>query len=58
MGRKCGYWSKQNTIESAVETVQSAHLIDLNQMQALFPDAKVIGERFMGLTRSLIAVKE
>ena len=57
MMRKCGYWGKQDTVSAAVEQIQSARLIDFRQMQELFPDARIIRERFVGVTKSLIAFK-
>jgi SAM-dependent methyltransferase len=58
MKRKCGFWRKHETITGAVETVQSAKLIDAKQMKELFGDALIVRERFFGLTKSLIAIKE
>ena len=58
MARKCGYWSKATTVSQAVEAVQSAQMIDFRQMQALFEDAQITRERFLGMTKSLIAVRE
>jgi hypothetical protein len=55
MWRKCGYWGKQDSVSAAVETVQSAIMLDGRQMKSLFPDAEVRRERFLGLTKSLIA---
>lgn len=57
MARKCGYWTKQHSVSEAVETVQSARLLDMRQMQALFADAVIIRERFLGITKALIAIK-
>jgi hypothetical protein len=57
MARKCGYWSKAPTVSKAVEAVQSAQMIDYRQMRELFGDARITRERFMGLTKSLIAVR-
>lgn len=57
MARKCGFWPKAATMSEAVATVQSARLIDHAQMCALFEDADVRRERFLGFTKSLIAVK-
>jgi SAM-dependent methyltransferase len=56
MWRKCGFWSKAKTVSDAVATVQSAKMIDFNQMQSLFPDSQIERERFLGFTKSLIAI--
>lgn len=58
MARKCGFWSKAATVGNAVQTVQSAHMIDFRQMRELFGDARIERERFWGLTKSLIAIKD
>ena len=57
MSRKCGFWAKQDTVSGAVKTVQSAKLLDVRQMQALFDDATILRERFCGITKALIAIK-
>ena len=57
MARKCGFWDRQDTVAAATLTVQSAKLLDYRQMQALFPDANIIRERFLGLTKSFLATK-
>lgn len=57
MTRTNGYWPRQDNVSGAVAVVQSAQLVDFRQMQALFPDADVKRERFLGLTKSLIAVR-
>lgn len=33
------------------------HLLDARELQRLFPDGRVVRERFLGLTKSLIAVR-
>ena len=58
MSRNCGFWKRQHTVSGAVQTVQSAHLLDFKQMQTLFEDAVVMREKFFGMTKALIAIKE
>jgi hypothetical protein len=58
MTRKCGFWQRQTTVSGAVRQVQSAKLLDFRQMQELFPQAKILRERFLGITKSFIALKE
>jgi hypothetical protein len=43
--------------EDALETVLWVELLDRTQMRHYFPDSKLRVERFMGLTKSLIAVR-
>lgn len=57
MARRCGYWPKQDTVDGAVLTIQSAKLVDYRQLQALFSEAEIVREKFIGLTKSLIALK-
>lgn len=57
MTRKCGFYRKHDTVAGAVEAIQSARLLDMRQMQALFEDAEVIREKFLGVTKALIAIK-
>jgi hypothetical protein len=45
-------------VSDAVATVQSAKMIDFNQMQSLFPDSQIERERFLGFTKSLIAIRD
>jgi ubiquinone/menaquinone biosynthesis C-methylase UbiE len=47
--------NKKNPYLAEVETI---YPLDKQEMQALFPEATVIQEKFMGLTKSLIAVKQ
>ncbi len=58
MARKCGFWTRAETVDGALRTLQSARLLDARQMGALFPDAFIRRERFFGMTKSLIAVRD
>jgi Methyltransferase domain len=55
---RCGFWEKQLNIDAAMKKIQSAVLLDKLQLQYLFPDAKIIPERFLGVTKSLIAIRQ
>jgi hypothetical protein len=55
MQTKLGYIGKANSVADAMASVQSAVLLDKQQVQALFPDAEVSFERVLGMPKSLIA---
>jgi hypothetical protein len=57
MKRTCGFWQRRPDLGSAVKAIQSASLLDRRQMQFLFPDAEIVSERVLGLTKSLIAIR-
>jgi hypothetical protein len=57
MSRTCGFWEKRPDVGSATKAIQSAVLLDRRQMQFLFPDSKIIAERYFGFTKSIIACR-
>ena len=57
MKRRCGFWQRQPDVGKAVQQVQSASMLDRSQMRFLFPDAAISFEWFMGLPKSMIAVR-
>lgn len=57
MMRKCGFWTKAKTVSQAMLTLQSAKMLDFNQMAELFPDANIKREKFFGLTKALMAIR-
>ncbi len=57
MKRKRGFHARASTFEAALEDVQSVNLLDASGMKALFPDSAIRRERFLGFTKSLIAVR-
>jgi hypothetical protein len=57
MKRRCGFWERQTDLGRAVKAIQSASLLDRRQMQFLFPDSKIVSEKVLGLTKSLIAIR-
>ncbi|MBB4425791.1 hypothetical protein GGD66_004352 [Bradyrhizobium sp. CIR48] len=59
MARKCGpYWSKAATVDEAMKTIQSSSLLDKRMFAALFPDASIISEKILGVTKSLMAARK
>ncbi|MEY9183912.1 hypothetical protein ABIG06_005487 [Bradyrhizobium sp. USDA 326] len=57
LSRTCGFWKQHSDVAQATKAVQSALLLDKRQFQHLFPDAKIISERFFGFVKSLIAIR-
>lgn len=57
MSRKCGFLPKQTDLGRAMNTIQNAVLLDKRQLRYLFPDAEIISERVLGLTKSIIAIR-
>ncbi len=53
-----GFAPAKQTVGAAMERVQSARLLDRGQMTALFPDGAITAERFLGLAKSWIAIRE
>lgn len=57
MKRACGFWERQPDVGQAVKRIQCAVLVDKQQFEYLFPDARIVSERFLGLTKSMIAIR-
>jgi hypothetical protein len=53
---KPGFANPQ-TFDEAMEEAQSARILDVQQLETLFPDAKIQRERVFGLTKSIMAVR-
>ncbi len=53
-----GFRGKQDTVDGAMEQVQSVQLLDRRQFSALFDDAEIVPERFLLFTKSLIAIRK
>jgi hypothetical protein len=58
MRRPRWHWGQASDVDTAMMQVQSATLLDQRMFSALFPDATIYHERYLGLTKSLIAVRE
>jgi SAM-dependent methyltransferase len=58
MRRPRGHWGKAPNLETAMLQIQSAVLLDYRMLATLFPDATIERERFLGVTKSLIAVRQ
>lgn len=57
MKRDMGWSKKARDMGEAMAQVQSARLLDKTQFRYLFPDAQLVDETVMGLTKSLRAIK-
>jgi hypothetical protein len=53
-----GFAQKASDMSEAMRDVQHARLLDKAQFRFLFPDAQHFDERFAGLTKSLIAIRD
>jgi hypothetical protein len=53
-----GYFNRASALDKAMINVESVRLIDNTQFASLFPDAEIRYERFLGFSKSLIAVRE
>ncbi len=54
--RKCGWRAKTPDPERARELVREVRLMTKRELQQLFPPARIAPERFVGLTKSWIAI--
>ncbi|MBS7706474.1 class I SAM-dependent methyltransferase [Chelatococcus asaccharovorans] len=57
MRRKLGFYPKAETRDQAYEILGDASLLDVRDMQSLFPNSAIEREKFYGFTKSLIAVR-
>jgi hypothetical protein len=57
MARPLGTWRKASTVQEAMAAQQSAVLLDRSMVCALFPDATVSFEWFLGLPKSVVAYR-
>jgi len=55
--KSLGFYPMAADIDEAMDYIEGAYLLDKNQFKALFPDGRIISEKFCGLTKSLIAVR-
>jgi hypothetical protein len=55
--KRRGFHSQAASIDAAMRDIQSVNLLSARQLQALFPDAEIMRERVLGLTKSIMAVR-
>ena len=53
-----GHWCKAKTYDEAVKRAESIHLLDKKKIGELFNDANIYVERFLGIPKSLLAVRK
>jgi hypothetical protein len=50
-------WVERPSQPRIDEVLASIHLLDRRELQALFPDAEIRAEKWLGMTKSLIAIR-
>jgi hypothetical protein len=55
--RDLGFFKRCRSAAAAIEAVESIRLLDALMMRALFPDARLVPERVLGVTKSLVAIR-
>jgi hypothetical protein len=53
-----GHAKRCDTVDEAIQLVEHARLLDRRMFTYLFPDAEHITERLLGMSKSLLAVRE
>jgi hypothetical protein len=54
--RDCGFRPRTPDREAALESVREIRLIGRRELRRLFPEAELVAERFLGLTKSWTAI--
>ena len=57
MKRRRGFRAQMTSLDDAARSVESCQLLDERRFRALFPQAEMLREKFLGLTKSLIAIR-
>lgn len=57
MSRSCGFFPRMPNPAVAMRAIQGSQLLDRKQMSVLFPDARIEMERWLGLPKSMIAIR-
>lgn len=53
-----GFGGRRHSLDAAMRGLQSTSMLDHRQVASLFPDARIDREYFLGLTKSLMAIRE
>jgi len=54
---RLGYYARASSRSDALQAINSIRLLRSSEVRSLFPEARIARERFLGWTKSLIAVK-
>ena len=52
-----GHWKRQDTVDGAVETVESARLVNKKMFRELYSDAEIVTERLFLFAKSFTGIK-
>lgn len=55
---RLGFFARQKSFQEAKDHVDSIRLLTVSQVRALFPDAAIKHERVVGLSKSIMAIKD
>ncbi len=53
-----GFYPRAKTLDEAMSYFEDAILLDRRRMEALFPDARLVKERYLGLTKSFVVIRD
>jgi len=57
MQMRLGHMEKAKTVDEAVLTIESIHLLNRKMMETLFPGTRIWTERVLGLPKSFVAIR-
>jgi hypothetical protein len=57
MARPRGFYQRAATVDAAVRSIETCQLLDARRFRALFADGELVREKFLGLTKSLMAIR-
>jgi len=57
MRKPRGSWGQAKDVDTAMRQIHSSTLLDKRMLGMLFPDAMIVREKVLGLTKSLIAIR-
>jgi methyltransferase family protein len=57
MARPRGFYQRAATVDAAVRSIETCQLLDARRFHALFADGELVREKFLGMTKSLMAIR-